>query len=129
MLRPLRLSIALGALALCSMPALAAGSASAAGPTAVAAAACVTTPASLDGGYIIAGKDKGVSCATTKKLESGFQACRLKHGQTGRCTSKIVGYTCKEGHRSVAPDTFFAKVTCTKGRDSYAWTYEQNTLS
>jgi hypothetical protein len=129
MLRPFRLPIALAAVALCSLTGVAAGNAAAAGPTAVAASACVTTPASLAGGYIIAGKDKGVSCATTKKLEAGFQACRLKHGQKGYCKSKVVGYTCKEGHRSVAPDTFFAKVTCKKGKDSYAWTYEQNTFS
>ncbi|HEX3874220.1 MAG TPA: hypothetical protein VHW26_08745 [Solirubrobacteraceae bacterium] len=127
MLRPLRLPIALCAVALCGVPALATPAAGAA-QVAHAAASCTSTPASLAGGYIIPGKNKGVPCAKRSGLESGFQACRLKHGKKGTCKSKVLGYTCKEGHRSVGPVNFFAVVTCKKGSTSFAWTYEQNTL-
>jgi hypothetical protein len=128
MLRPVRLPIALCAAALCAVSALPA--ASVAAPVAQAAASCTTTPGSLAGGYIIPtpGKNKGVSCANRKGLESGFQACRLKHGQKGKCTSKVLGFTCKEGARSSSPDSFFAVVTCKKGSQSFQWTYEQDTL-
>jgi hypothetical protein len=128
MLRPLRLTIAVCAAAVCSLPALAAVSAGAATPIAAAATPCTTTPGSLYGGYIIPVKNKGVSCATRRDLESGFQACRLKHGTRGSCKSKVAGYTCKEGKRDSSPDTFFANVTCKKGSKSFVWTYEQDTL-
>ncbi|HWH13016.1 MAG TPA: hypothetical protein VG165_17980 [Solirubrobacteraceae bacterium] len=127
MLRPIRLPVALSAAALCAVLALPA--AGVAAPVARAAASCTTTPSSLAGGYVIPGKNKGVSCANRRSLESGYQACRLKHGQKGTCKSKVVGFTCKEGHRSSSPDSFFAVVTCKKGGQSFAWTYEQNTLS
>jgi hypothetical protein len=126
MLRPVRLPIALCAVALCAVSALPA--ASVAAPVAQAATSCTTTPGSLAGGYIIPKVNKGVSCADRKGLESGFQACRLKHGQKGKCTSKILDFTCKEGARSSSPDSFFAVVTCKKGSKSFSWTYEQDTL-
>jgi len=132
MLRPVRLPIALFAAALWATAALpGVAEAAADGPTAVAASACKTTPASLGAGYILLGKDRGVSCAATKQLEVGFQACRLTHGRSGRCTSKEIGYSCREGKRNYASasgkrTSFFSTVTCTKGKALFSWTYEQD---
>jgi hypothetical protein len=128
MLRPVRLSIALCAAALCSMPAVAAVSAAAATPLAHPAASCTPPTGTLKGGYFITKTHKGVSCATQKGLEAGFQACRLKHGLKGTCKSKILGFTCKEGKRDSIPTNFFATVTCKKGSASFGYVYEQDTL-
>lgn len=128
MLRPVRFPVALSLAALCAVVAVPAGSAVAATPVARASASCTASTATLAGGYFIPKSKKGVSCATQKGLEAGFQACRLKHGQKGKCTAKILGFVCKEGHRSVIPTNFFATVTCTKAKASFSYVYEQNTL-
>jgi hypothetical protein len=127
MLRPVRFPIALSVAALCAASGIPAASAVAA-PVASAAASCQASTATLGGGYYIPKSHKGVSCATQKGLEAGFQACRLKHGQKGKCTSKILGFTCKEGPRSSIPTEFYANVTCKKGSASFVYTYEQVTL-
>jgi hypothetical protein len=128
MLRPVRFPIALSVAALCAAAGVPAASAVAA-PVASAAASCTASTATLAGGYYIPKSHKGVSCATQKGLEAGFQACRLKHGgQKGKCTSKILGFTCKEGKRSSIPTNFFATVTCKKAKASFSYVYEQNTL-
>jgi hypothetical protein len=132
MLRPVRFPMVLCAAALCTVLAVPVASAVAATPIAQTAGSCMTTPGSLAGGYVLVapGANKGVSCANRKGLITGFQACRLKHGQQGKCTSKILGFTCKEAKRNYASEagvvaSFFTKVTCTKGSESFAWTYEQ----
>ncbi len=125
--RPARLPIALAAADLCTVSGLSAG------PVAsiASAASCTTTPSSLAGGYILPGKNKGVSCANRKGLEVGYQACRLKTGPKGLCKTKVLGFACKEGKRqgaSVAGHqlNFFAVVSCKKGSQSFGWTYQQN---
>ncbi|MEA2372297.1 MAG: hypothetical protein QOH12_2691 [Solirubrobacteraceae bacterium] len=128
MLRPVRLPIALSLAALGAVSALPASSAVAA-PVARASASCTASTATLAGGYFIPKSKRGVSCATQKGLEAGFQACRLKHGgQKGKCSSKILGFVCKEGKRSAIPTNFFATVTCTKAKALFSYVYEQNTL-
>jgi hypothetical protein len=128
MLRPVRLSIALCAAALCSMPAVAAVGAAAATPVAHTSASCTAPTGSLKGGYYIPKSHKRVSCATQKGLEAGFQACRLKHGLKGTCKTKILGYTCKEGKRDSIPTNFLSSVTCTKSKASLTYGFEQDTL-
>jgi len=126
--RPVRLPIALSLAALCAASAVPAASAVAATPVARASASCTASTATLAGGYYIPKSKRGVSCATQKGLEAGFQACRLQHGQKGKCHSKILGFACKEGHRSTIPTNFFATVTCTKAKALFSYVYEQNTL-
>jgi hypothetical protein len=129
MLRPVRLPIALSVAALCAAAGLPAASAVAAPvASAAATASCTASTATLAGGYYIPVSHKGVSCGTQKGLEGGFQACRLKHGQKGKCTTKILGYVCKEGKRTTIPTQFFTKVTCTKAKASFAYVYYQDTL-
>jgi len=125
MLRPVRLPVALSLAALCAVSAAPGATAA---PVAQASASCTASTATLAGGYYIPKSKHGVSCGTQKGLEAGFQACRLKHGQKGKCHSKILGFACTEGHRSTIPTNFFATVTCKKARASFSYVYEQNTL-
>jgi hypothetical protein len=105
-----------------------AGTSAGAAPIARTAASCAGSTDSLKGGYFIPKHAKGVSCATRRGLENGWQSCRLKHGLKGRCGSRVLGFTCHEGKRSSSPLTFFANVSCTKGHAAFSWTYEQNTV-
>jgi hypothetical protein len=125
MLRLARLPARLGLLAVCILfAAVLATSAQAASAKACGSATLPT----LAGGYIYHLSVKGAGCATGRQVQVAFQKCRLVHGKSGRCTSKVVGYTCKEGHRSVALDNFFTNVACKKGAASITYSFQQNTF-
>src|SRR4051794_31573481 len=105
--------------------AFAAGTASAGGPTAHAAAHCKDL--NPGDGYIVNITTRHVGCATGRKVASAHRSCRLKHGKRGRCTSKVRGYRCKEGHRNSISTQFTAKVKCTRGSKRVSFVYQQNT--
>jgi hypothetical protein len=105
---------ALAAVAVCLLP----------GP---ARAATSCRPGNYPGtGYFEFLKVTHTSCATGRKLEVAYYHCRLRHGVKGRCTSRVMGYSCKEKRRSI-PTEIDALVTCTRGDRKIVHAYQQNT--
>lgn len=98
-----------------------------AGAPAAHAATC--TPPSYPGqGYFTSLQVTKVSCTYGKKFVKAYYTCRTKgKGVKGRCTRKVLGYSCKEGARTSIPTEFNAKVTCTRGARKIVHTYQQNT--
>jgi hypothetical protein len=77
-------------------------------------------------GYFTSLKVTKVSCATGKKVAVAYYKCRLKHGVSGRCTSRVLGYSCKETRTSI-PTEIDARVTCKDGSKKVEHSYQQNT--
>src|SRR5689334_9595683 len=102
-----------------------AASASAGGPTAHAAANC--SDLRPGDGYIVNIKTKGVGCKTGHKVAKAHRSCRLAHGKRGKCTRKVLGYSCKEGKRNSISTQFTAKVSCKRGSKRVSFVYQQNT--
>jgi hypothetical protein len=77
--------------------------------------------------YVTSLKVTNVGCAGGKKVVRAFHKCRKAHGGIkGRCTTKVLGYRCKET-RTAIPTQFSSKVTCTNGSRRVVHTYTQNT--
>lgn len=77
--------------------------------------------------YVTSLTATGTSCGAAQRLVKAFHACRRAHGGAkGRCTSTVLGYSCKE-RRSTIPTQFSAKVTCTKSGSKVVHTYTQFT--
>lgn len=79
--------------------------------------------------YYLLISQKGVGCGTRNAIEAKFESCRRVHGLGGRCSSKVLGFTCKEvGKRQAGavPGAFNAKVSCSKGSGRFSYFYEQN---
>ena len=67
----------------------------------VASASKTCTPPKYPGsGYFSALKVTKVSCSTGKSVVLAFHKCRVKNGLSGRCVSKVKGYSCREKRRS-----------------------------
>jgi hypothetical protein len=94
-------------------------------PAAASAASC-TPPKYPGSGYFTSLKVTKVSCSTGKSVALAFHKCRVKHGVKGRCTSKVLRYTCRESRQSI-PSEIDGKVTCTRGSRKVSLTYQQNT--
>src|ERR1700742_961871 len=96
-----------------------------ASPSAHAATTC--KPPSYPGtGYFTSLSVTHTSCTTGKKFVVAYYKCRLKHGKAGRCTSKVMGYSCTE-KRETIPTEIDARVTCKDGSKRITHTYQQNT--
>jgi hypothetical protein len=70
----------------------------------------------------------GASCATGHKLIRAYYKCRVASpspGKNGRCTSKVLGYSCTEKRSNVIKTQFDARVTCKKGRAKIISDYTQ----
>lgn len=77
-------------------------------------------------------KVSGVSCAAGQKVIVAFHKCRFKHGKTGTCTSKVLGYSCREkrSNKEIVAGSllsFEGDVTCKRGSASVVHHYQQNT--
>jgi hypothetical protein len=83
----------------------------------------------LAGGYYLNLRATGTPCTSARAVQGGYQACRLKSGQKGKCHAKVAGYTCHEGKRNSIAVTFFAAVNCTNGAKKISWSYEQDVTS
>jgi hypothetical protein len=85
-------------------------------------------PNSNPGGYFTSLQVTGVSCKTGRSLAVKYYKCRIKHGRKGRCTSKVLGYACKEARPadSQSDEQLNAKVTCKRGARKIVHTYQQN---
>lgn len=72
----------------------------------------------------------GATCATGHKMISAYYRCRVaapSPGKKGRCTAKVLGYSCTEKRSNVIPTQFDARVTCKKGRARIVTDYTQFT--
>jgi len=78
-------------------------------------------------GYITSLSVTKVGCKTGRKVAQAFFTCRHKHGKAGRCTSKVLGYSCRETKRvqSKSPPEIDARVQCTRGARRIVHTYQQ----
>jgi hypothetical protein len=77
-------------------------------------------------GYFTSLSVSGTSCHTGRKLVLAYYRCRSRHGSTGTCHSKVLGYTCHE-KRNAIPTEIDARVTCHRGGATVVHTYQQNT--
>jgi hypothetical protein len=119
-LRPhIALVAVLAALAIAAVAALA-------GASAAQAATSCTPPKYPGSGYFTSLSVTGTSCATGKDLVKSYYRCRIKKGKTGRCTSKVMGYSCRETKRVKIPTELDARVSCTRGARKIVHTYQQN---
>jgi hypothetical protein len=60
----------------------------------------------------------GATCATGHKLIKAYYKCRVASpspGKKGRCTEKVLGYSCTETRSNVIASEFDASVKCRKG--------------
>jgi hypothetical protein len=77
-------------------------------------------------GYITSLSVTKVGCKTGRRLALAFYACRHRHGgREGRCTDKVLGYSCRETKRTKIPTEINARVSCTLGARRVVHTYEQ----
>jgi hypothetical protein len=72
---------------------------------------------------------RATSCASGEKVIRAFHACRLKKGRQGRCTTKVLGYSCTDKRPAElrSPLSFDGDVTCTSGAKRVVHHYTQNT--
>lgn len=70
---------------------------------------------------------RGTSCATGLRVVKGFHSCRLKHGKKGRCTTKVLGYSCTEKRPAslAGPLSFDGDVVCKRGTARVTHHYTQ----
>jgi len=97
-----------------------------AGPVARAARAC-SPPRYPGNGYFSSLKVYNTTCATGGKVAIAWYHCRLRHGVRGHCNSRVLNFSCSEGHRVSSSILFEAKVTCHRGRATVTHWYQQNT--
>lgn len=72
----------------------------------------------------------GATCATGHKMISAYYRCRVaapSPGKRGRCTQRVLGYSCSERRSNVIATQFDATATCKKGRARIVTTYTQFT--
>jgi hypothetical protein len=94
------------------------------GPTATASRSC--SPGKYPGdGYFTSLKATKTSCKRAKEVMNAHYKCRVKKGKAGRCTSKVLGYSCTETRNSI-PTEINGRVTCKKSTAKVVYTYQQN---
>ncbi|PTL58863.1 hypothetical protein [Paraconexibacter algicola] len=71
----------------------------------------------------------GASCATAKKMIGAYYKCRVSggKGKKGRCSKKVLGYSCSEKRSNVIATQFDATATCRKGKARIVTAYTQFT--
>jgi hypothetical protein len=95
--------------------------------TGAPASAASCTPPKYPGAGYFTGKIRvtNISCAYGKRFVVAYYKCRTKKGPAGRCTSKVLGFSCKEHRESIATE-IDARVTCRRGTQRIVHTYQQN---
>ena len=114
--------------ALTLVAALAAASAlpAAAEPVAQAAKSCgVGDGRGYGTSYVTSLSVSGTSCRSGRKVVKAFHACRP--GKKGKCTRRVLGYSCSEKRFNKLSTTYDSKVSCKKGSRSVKHTYTQLT--
>jgi hypothetical protein len=87
---------------------------------------------SLGASYVTSLKVQGVSCTKGEKVIKAYHQCRHANGgPDGTCSSKVLGFKCKDGTRQGVPDVQYnATAKCHKVTDPdkrIKSTYTQNT--
>jgi hypothetical protein len=79
--------------------------------------------------YVTQLKQSGTSCSNAVKVTRAFHACRLKHGKRGRCTTRVLRYTCTDRRPAdeMIPTQFTGYVTCKRGGARITHSYQQDT--
>jgi len=118
--------IALGVTAAAAVAALAVPAAASAATTCKLS---LSTARHMGPTYVTVLRVTGTSCANGVKVTRAFHTCRLKKGKRGRCTTKVLGYTCTDRRPSSEsiPTQFTGHVTCKRGRARVTHEYQQNT--
>jgi hypothetical protein len=125
LLRPIR----------CLAPLVVAASCSAilatAGPSG-AASTCklsIATARHMGPTYVTGLKVSGTTCANAIKVTKAFHSCRLKTGVKGRCTTKVMGYSCTDKRPAALQSalSFDGDVTCKRGAARVVHHYQQDT--
>ena len=93
---------------------------------ATASARSCTPPKYPGNGYFTSLSVRGVSCATGRDVARAYYRCRIKKGIRGRCTTRVLRFSCTERRTSI-PTQFEAKVTCKRGTKRVFHSYQQNT--
>lgn len=96
-------------------------------PTANAATKCSVKGKKLGPTYTTALTVSGTSCKQGYSLVTAWHKCRMKKGKKGRCTSKVLSYTCTEKRTNAIPTQFDASVSCKKGKARITHKYTQYT--
>ncbi len=79
--------------------------------------------------YVTSLEVRGVGCATGERVVKAFQRCRRANGLRGRCTRRVLRFSCAERRPSgeSIPTQFTGRVTCRRGTLRVAFVYQQNT--
>jgi hypothetical protein len=65
--------------------------------------------------YVTALKVAGVSCTKAEKVIKAYHNCRHQNGADGKCTHKVLGFSCKDGKRQGVPGVQYnATAKCRK---------------
>jgi hypothetical protein len=104
----------------------------AAAPAAPAATSCKLSAKKsqqLGATYVTKLKVRGASCATGQRVAKAFNGCRREKGVKGRCTHKVLGYSCSDRRPASEqiPTQLNGHVTCTRGARRVTFDYQQNT--
>jgi hypothetical protein len=79
--------------------------------------------------YVPQLKQSGTSCSTAVKVTRAFHTCRLMHGTRGRCTTKVLGYSCSDRRPAdeMIPTQFTGYVICKRSGARITHSYQQDT--
>jgi hypothetical protein len=94
-------------------------------PAAASARSC-SPPKYPGDGYFTSLSVTGTSCATGRSVALAHYRCRIKKGIRGRCTTRVLRFSCSERRTSIATQ-FEARVTCRRGGARVIHSYQQNT--
>jgi hypothetical protein len=96
-------------------------------PASAASRTC--TPPPYPGSGYFTGKIRvtNISCSYGKRFVVAYYKCRTRNGTrlSGRCTTKVLGFSCTEKRESIATE-IDARVTCRRGTQRIVHTYQQN---
>jgi hypothetical protein len=84
---------------------------------------------SLGATYVTKVKAQGVTCSAAAAVAKSFNACRHKKGISGRCTTKVKGFSCTDTRPAdeKIPTQFNGHVKCKSGSKRVNFDYQQNT--
>jgi hypothetical protein len=97
----------------------------AATPSVAGAARDCRPPDYPGSGYFTSLSVKGVSCATGRKLAVAYYRCRTENGKAGRCSRRVMRFSCTEERNRIATE-IDARVRCRRGGKRVTHTYQQN---
>jgi hypothetical protein len=75
--------------------------------------------------YVLSISVSDTSCRSGRKVIRAFHDCRP--GKTGKCGSRVLGYSCSESRFNKGPTSYDSRVTCRKGDRTVKHTYTQFT--